>query len=136
MYRVCIKIFIFELVVVVVVLSSCSALRECSEDSISSLSSPSGRYLAEHFVRNCGATTPSTYHINLRKSTDTFPTNLSGTITEGAVITISSQKLVMEWKDDKTLSIKCTNCRPGVKYKMEGNWQDVHIAFDPGENVK
>jgi len=92
--------------------------------------------VAEHFARNCGATTPIAYHINLRKSTDKFPTNLSGTITEGVVITIPSQKLVMEWKDDKTLSIKCTNCRPGVKYKMEENWQDIQIAFDPGENVK
>lgn len=135
MYLLRMKIFIFGLIAVIAS-SGCTYLSECGEDRISSLSSPSGRYVAEHFARNCGATTGLAYHINLRMSTDKFSTNLSGTITEGAVITIRSQKLVMEWKNDKTLSIKCTNCRPGVKYKLEENWRDVHIAFDPGENVK
>lgn len=130
------KCLLFFLFFLIVAISSCVNWRECTEETLSSSTSPNGIYVADHFVRNCGATTPFVYHINLRKSTNKFPINLSGTITEGTVITIASQKLVMEWKDDNMLSVKCMNCKPGVKYKMEKTWQNVNIAFDLGENAK
>ena len=120
----------------VIAISSCADLRECTEKNMSDTTSPSGKYVAAHFVRNCGATTPSAYHINLRRAADAFPINLSGTITEGEVVNIASQKLVVGWKDDKTLLVKCMNCLSGVKYTMTKQWQDVNVDFDIGVNTK
>src|SRR5215470_11806578 len=120
----------------IIAISSCADWRECTEINMSDTVSPNGKYVATHFVRNCGATTPSAYHINLRRASDKFPTNLSGTITEGEVVNIVTQKLVVEWNDDKTLLVKCMNCLPDVKYKLIKQWQDVNIVFDTGVNTK
>jgi hypothetical protein len=129
------KKYVFGFLLVIAI-SGCDDWKECTEKHISDTASPDGNYVASHFVRNCGATTPSAYHINLRKGTDKFPVSLSGTIIEGEVFNIASQKLTVEWKDDKTLLVKCMNCLPGVRYKMEKTWQDVNVDFDISANKK
>ncbi len=120
---------LFLLIVIAFTNFSCTLLKECSEENIANITSPDGKYVAALFIRNCGATTPFVYHVNLRASSEKFTANLSGTIYDGEVFDINNRKVNLVWKDAQTLFIECKDCPANEPIILENSWKDINIFF-------
>jgi hypothetical protein len=112
------------------IVSGCSLSSECSEAMLKESTSPDGKYIANLFQRNCGATTSFTYHVNLRNSSEKISYDWHGRATNGEIFLISNHSLSLTWKDEKTLVIMCDNCSANDKpaiYKEA--WENVNISY-------
>lgn len=102
----------------------------CGEDKLTEVSSPGNKYVAVTFRRNCGATTGFLYHVNIRRSTSSFSSDMRGVIEDGQVFLTREGKVTIAWKDDKTLHIICDGCQKDRQPTMEPAWRDVSISYD------
>jgi hypothetical protein len=102
----------------------------CGEDKLSETSSPNNKYVATVFRRGCGATSGFLYHVNLRRSDNSFSSDNTGVIEEGQVFLIREGKIKISWNDDKNLRITCEGCPKDRKPTMESLWNDVTVSYD------
>src|SRR5207245_2636366 len=77
----------------------------CSEAVQTTVPSPDKRYVAVLFEENCGATSPFSYHVNLRETTHTFNVGERAIIQDGMVFdcTHIEDQITMTWKGPKRL---------------------------------
>jgi hypothetical protein len=98
---------------------SCSTLKECNEIKLAESKSPDDNFVAAVFVRNCGATTPYVYHVNLRSSSSRFRENVNGTLTKGEVYRAARNNPEIRWQDSSTLLIHCGSCSEETSVRLE-----------------
>jgi hypothetical protein len=87
------------------------------------ISSPDGKYIAECFIYNGGATTSYSPQVSLRRSY-TIQLHKRGNIFIG----YRSQYVDIEWKNDNTLIIY-HDCENENIFKQEGSYGNVHIEY-------
>jgi Family of unknown function (DUF5412) len=123
------------IIIAIMVMSGCTLYAECSEAIFDQAKSPDGKYVANLFQRNCGATTSLIYHVNLRKSSEQISYDSYGRVTDGQIFLIRNQVLSVTWRDEKTLVIKCNNCltedKPSIYQKT---WENINILFESDSN--
>src|SRR5262249_43279354 len=88
-------------------LRSMDEIAMCEESSDTEAVSPNTEYVATTFVRNCGATTKYVSHVNLRKTSDSYPKDQYGVIRVGEVFSVGGKpRTEVLWVSDTELKIK------------------------------
>jgi hypothetical protein len=96
----------------------------CEDTVKSEENSPSGRYIATIFERDCGATTDFSTIVNMRAATEKFDGD------RDTIFIVKGQpRMVLVWKDNSTLNINCDDCKTNAIFQRADSWQDVRIAY-------
>ena len=96
---------------------------ECADTVKAEAVSPSGRYVATVFERNCGATTDYSTHISLSGSGESFDSS-KGT----RVLTLGGKEAVaIDWSADGTLSVALPE--GATAFTRLETWRDVRIVY-------
>lgn len=130
--------FMYKLLLLIVIVLntfSCELFRECSEENLTNISSPDGKYVAALFSRNCGATTGYLFHVNLRESSEEFSVSLNGAMYEKEVFAIDDYKVNLIWKDNKTLLVECKVCPANQPVRIKKNWKDINVLYKSSQNL-
>jgi hypothetical protein len=82
------------------------------------------------FEQNCGATSPFSYHVNLREAHHSFIVGERAMIQDGIVFdcTHINGKITMMWKAPQRLLIKHPR---GDVFQQATSWRDVTISYQP-----
>ena len=114
------------LLAIVCGLAGCDSpvLFSCDDTVKGSLTSPDGKCIATVYERDCGATTDFTTHVNLRTTSAGF---------EGGknVVFVAKGKhtVAIEWQNDVTLRVECTDCAENEIYASTASWKNVAISY-------
>lgn len=111
----------------------------CSEDLKEEVKSPDDKYIAVAYKRNCGATTSTQFHVNLRHSWGWFSHKPEGSIQDGQVFLTETGTIKITWRDSNNLYIDCTYCNDGDYSKTcLRSWEDVSVTckISPSEPQK
>jgi hypothetical protein len=90
------------IIIVVLSLGGCDL---CSKDTALEAISPNGHWVAKVVEVNCGATTPYTEWVTLRRKDAWFGS-------DEIVFSVREQPAMeIQWRDDSTLLIRCRGCK-------------------------
>ena len=106
--------------------SALSALDDlCGETIKTEVKSPSGRYVATIFERDCGATTDFATIVSLRKAEEVF--DAKGAKGQQPVLIVSGQPAVtLSWSSDTDLVVTLP---PTEAFTKRESWRDVRIVY-------
>jgi hypothetical protein len=98
----------------------------CSDEVIADIASPDGSLVATAWVRDCGATTPFFTSVAFRSPDQSFPE------ADKALFVVSKRlkRISLQWRDAKTLEIRCDEC---PRYEISNQrvaFGDVDIVYD------
>lgn len=97
----------------------------CSNELIEDITSPTGKYVASIFERNCDATTPYVRVVSLRSLDEEFDPNDD----DEWVFTIHGQSDVkVSWMADNKLRVSYTGT--GDLPTRREKWKDVVVSYD------
>ncbi len=95
---------------------------ECGNVVKAEVVSPSGRYRATVFERNCGATTGYSTHVSLREAREPFDPSK-----QKRVLTVAGQPTVgLEWNGERALTVVLSGGKTFTKLET---WRDVRIVY-------
>ena len=118
-------------IIVILVVLNMLACNICQEEKLSELNSPSGKYVAMQFRRNCGATSSMLYHVNLRRAESSLGRGSKGIIEDGQVFITDEGYTILRWKDDNSLMIECEGCPTQIRASSKlSRWDDVTIEYN------
>lgn len=109
---------------------SCGGGGVCSEEQLREARSASGKYVAAVFRGGCGAMGGTVYHVNIRRSQESFSSDFRG-MTEDSQVFLTKEGLIsVSWKGDETLVVDCEGCSTKIHpdNKLD-RWQDVSIEY-------
>lgn len=103
------------------------ACNPCGNEVLVSKESYDGKYRANYFERNCGATTPFTYVVNIQLADETF----SGDNFDNWIFSMTGgerPELELSWETDTELYVEYD--WSGEITRKEEEWSDVLIKYD------
>lgn len=106
----------------------------CTDQVISSSTSPDGRWTASVMEARCGEDQPFLTHVNLRPAGESVKLGyFSGKADEGEVFLVEqdaqSADVTLNWTAQNRLAISCNHCQLAFLRKHQQHWQDVEIAY-------
>jgi hypothetical protein len=116
--------------------AACFGKRDCGEQVLDSVKSPTDIYVAVIMRRNCHATAPFVTHVNIRQSDREFSTNPDdGQIADGMVLSVIGEfPIQLVWLSDKKLKVVCSDCIKSDLIRKTSSWNDVEIIHELVEN--
>jgi hypothetical protein len=100
----------------------------CGERIELEKASPDSRYVAVAFMRDCGATTGSVAHVNLRPKQASFRVNRAGTIDDGCVFVSNyGTGCSLRWKEARHLVIQSRFSKVFLK---KNAWRDLTVSYE------
>ena len=110
------------LVSLLLVLTGCPL---CGRELIKEVPSPDGKYIAAVFESDCGATTPFSRQVLLRKGGTSF----SGEDKEGVVFRVRGKEdIEVRWVDVGHLMVRRFPNRDAI-FKELGDWHGVKVVY-------
>lgn len=98
---------------------------DCGHELVKEAPSPKAKYIAAVFDSNCGATTPFSRQVLLRKAEVTF----SGDNEEDIVFRVKGKRdIEVRWMDAEHLMIRRSLNRDDT-FKAIGNWHRIKITY-------
>jgi hypothetical protein len=91
----------------------------CGDEDYRLVSSPNRRYVAEYFVRNCGATTEYATWVRVKKRSCLLACSTTPYVEEGLAT------VELSWQGDDHLVIRCPRCAS----RPDRTWENVSISF-------
>jgi hypothetical protein len=111
------------LVSFLLVLTGCTL--DCAHELVKEAQSPDGKYIASVFDSDCGATTPISRQILLRKGGIIF----SGDNQDGVVFRVKGKRDVeVRWVDGEHLMVRRSPNKDDI-YKEMGDWHGVKVTY-------
>lgn len=102
-----------------------SCMPDCGDEVLSEAPSPSGKYIATVFERDCGATTDYASIVSVRDSSADF----DGDDEESYVFTIDGRyKIDIQWDDERELVVTGLKASEDIVVQLEV-WRDVKIRY-------
>lgn len=106
----------------------------CTDQVISSSTSPDGRWTASVMEARCGEDQPFLTHVNLRPAGESVKLGyFSGKADEGEVFLVEqdaqSADVTLNWTAPNRLAISCNHCQLAFLRKHQQHRQDVEIAY-------
>jgi hypothetical protein len=107
----------------------------CSENVLSALNSPDGRWTAVVMQRRCGDESPFLVHVNLRPAAEPLRLGFfSGEAQEGEIFLGEQQNLnvvpTLSWDSTSQLTIACSDCRPKLVQKNQPRWGPIAVRYE------
>lgn len=100
----------------------------CGEELIQQSHSTDGEFVANVYVRNCGATTGYVTHVNLAKKDDVVDPDFYGTIKEGEILTLEDKpEILMKWHSPTELELNVVGYDP-KNLNVRKSWETVKIS--------
>ncbi len=116
-------------VITLTFLTSISCIAECNNEFIDKLESPSGKYVAFSFLRDCGATTDFSPQVTIMKKSIFNKTanlkNRAGNVFIGN----KSKNISIEWIEDDVLLIK-HSCNSKNTFNQKTELLGVKIQYE------
>ncbi len=105
---------------IVIMLASCD---ECTNEVIQSVKSPTNKYIATVYIRDCGATTRFITQVNIRDVAKDF----SGDDWNGVVFAADNRApLSINWEDEGTLKINYDSSTVRI-LRANYSWRNVKV---------
>ena len=106
----------------------------CTDQVISSSTSPDGKWIAVVMERRCGEEAPFSTHVNLRAVGEPLALGyFSGAATQGEVFRIEqdaqSANASLTWTAPDRLAIGCEHCQIAFLKKKAERWNKVSINY-------
>lgn len=106
----------------------------CTDQVISSATSPDGRWTASIMEARCGNESPFFTHVNLRAAGESIKLGyFSGRSEDGEVFLLEqdaqSANVNLSWTAPDRLTISCSHCQIAFLHKRQEHWQNVAIAY-------
>lgn len=106
----------------------------CTDQVISSSTSPDGRWTASVMEARCGEDSPFLTHVDLRPAGESIKLGyFSGRAKEGEVFLLEqdaqSANVTLTWTAPNRLAISCNHCQLAFLRKRQEHWQDVAISY-------
>jgi hypothetical protein len=108
-------------------LSGCEVFSSCGNRLIHEDKSPDGTMVAALFERNCGATTPYSYHVSIRRKDDRFdPENM-----DARVFSVRKHRQIdVSWRNHKQLVVKRAVSANDIALERKV-WNGIFIDYEP-----
>lgn len=100
-----------------------SLVFECSDDVRQQVGSPDGRFVATHFIRNCGATTTLTSIVSIDRSASRSNPNPDSAV----LITDETCPTAMTWRGDTLMLTLTPSCPIAASVRLS---KGQHILLD------
>jgi hypothetical protein len=110
-------------ILLVLTVASLTACNLCSDEVVSTVSSPDGHNRAVWLVRDCGATTDWATHVTVERK------SVVGWSHETIFVTKGDRKVDIHWVNEGILEIDCPSCTPSNVFKKEAEWKGVHVNY-------
>ena len=106
----------------------------CSDQVVSSSTSPDGRWTASVMEARCGDESPFLTHVNLRPARESIKLGyFSGKADDGEVFLVEqdapSAAVVLQWMAPNRLAVSCNHCQVAFLRKRQERWQDLLITY-------
>ena|SRR5215469_18383522 len=106
----------------------------CSDQVVSSSTSPDRRWTASVMEARCGDESPFLTHVNLRPAGESIKLGyFSGKADDGEVFLVEqdaqSAAVVLQWTAPNRLAVSCNHCQVAFLRKRQERWQDVTITY-------
>lgn len=106
----------------------------CSDQVVSSSTSPDGRWTASVMEARCGETSPFLTHVNLRPANESIKLGyFSGKADDGEMFLLEqdaqSANVTLTWTAPNRLAVSCNHCQVVYLRKRLEHWQDVTISY-------
>ena len=106
----------------------------CSDQVISSSTSPDKRWAASVMEARCGEDQPFLTHVNLRPAGESIKLGyFSGKADDGEIFLIEqdaqSTNVTLDWSAADRLSVSCLHCQLVFLKKRLEHWKDLEITY-------
>ena len=106
----------------------------CTDQVVSSSTSPDGHWTASVMEARCGETSPFLVHVNLRPAGESIKLGyFSGKADDGEVFLLEqdarSADVTLTWTAPNRLAVSCGHCQVAYLHKRQEHWQDVTISY-------
>jgi hypothetical protein len=116
-------LIIGALVSLLLALTGCTL--DCGHELVKEVQSPDGKYIASVFDSDCGATTPFSRQVLLRKGGTVF----SGDHQEDVVFRVKGKRNIeAQWVDGEHLRIRRSPNKDDI-FKESGEWHGVKVTY-------
>ena len=106
----------------------------CSDQVVSSSTSPDKRWTASVMEARCGEDQPFLTHVNLRPAGESIKLGyFSGKADDGEIFLIEqdaqSTNVTLDWSAPNRLSVSCLHCQLVFLKKRQEHWKDLEITY-------
>ena len=106
----------------------------CTDQVISTSTSPDGQWTASVMEARCGETSPFLVHVNLRAASESIKLGyFSGKANDGEVFLLEqdaqSADVTLTWTAPNRLAISCGHCQVAYLRKRGEHWRDVTVSY-------
>jgi hypothetical protein len=116
----------YALAILSLMLSGCIN-SDCGNTVVAEAPSPNGKWIATHFERACGATTPFAQIVSLRQSSQPF----DGDKDDNIVFVMKGEpKIRVSWQSDSSLKIERPLIRDDI-FSSLVDYKGIAVSFSP-----
>ena len=106
----------------------------CSDQVVSSTTSPDRRWTASVLEARCGESQPFLTHVNVRPTGESIKLGyFSGKADEGEIFLLEqdaqSANVTLDWTGPDRLAVSCSHCQVAFIKNRQEHWKDLQISY-------